>query len=289
MAGPTATTSGTATPAGAALPPEVRTPAATDAGEDTAAGATGTAADAEATGTAADDQVTDEPAPAGNPADAADGAEQRPAAADDDEVADAARAGGDRHEAVAEETVTFRLPAQMSGEDAERIAAGHATEHATDRATDSAADHRSDLATDHGAGQDDGPDAGADGQGTTDPYAIGPERHERVADEAEAEPVTDKGLPKRTPKVVSAPAPRPRTGAVDADALRRRLGGFHTGSRAGRRDVEAELAGSTGGPGAQGAPGPQGEGRGDATGAPGPRQGNASEQAMGGTVEEASS
>ncbi|WP_435841894.1 hypothetical protein [Streptomyces fragilis] len=165
---------------------------------------------------------------------------------------------------MAEETSSFRLPAQMSGEDAERIAAG-----AGDGSTGAA-------------------EAEA-GPGTGDPYAIGPERHERVADEAEAETVTDKGLPKRTPKVVSAPAPRTRIGSVDADALRRRLGGFHTGSVAGRRDVEAELAGTKGGPGAQGAPGPQGEGRGDATGAPGPRQGNASEQAMGGTVEEASS
>ncbi|MFE5207938.1 nitrate- and nitrite sensing domain-containing protein [Streptomyces sp. NPDC056600] len=285
VAGPTATTSGTAGPAGAALPPEARTPVATDAGEDAAPKAAGTAAD--------DDEVSDAAALAGNAANDAEGAEPRPAAADDDEVADAARAGGDRHEAVDEETATFRLPAQMSGEDAERIAAGHATDRAADRRGNSAADHRSDhatdRATDHGAGQGDGADADAGGQGATDPYAIGPERHERVADEAEAEPVTDKGLPKRTPKVVSAPAPRARTGAVDADALRRRLGGFHTGSRAGRRDVQAELAGSTGGPGAQGAPGPQGEGQGDATGAPDPRQGNASEQAMGGTVEEASS
>ncbi|WNI29263.1 nitrate- and nitrite sensing domain-containing protein [Streptomyces sp. ITFR-6] len=58
--------------------------------------------------------------------------------------------------------------------------------------------------------------------------------------------VTDKGLPKRTPKVV-APASAPaadRTGSVDKDALRRRLGGFHQGAKDGRRDVEAEIAGS---------------------------------------------
>ncbi|WP_108954413.1 sensor histidine kinase [Streptomyces fragilis] len=237
VAGPTTTTSGTATPAGATLPP---TPAAD-------------------TGQTAGDGTGGADAPAGDTEGTAP-----PAAGVDDEVADAARAGGDRHEAVAEETSSFRLPAQMSGEDAERIAAG-----AGDGSTGAA-------------------EAEA-GPGTGDPYAIGPERHERVADEAEAETVTDKGLPKRTPKVVSAPAPRTRIGSVDADALRRRLGGFHTGSVAGRRDVEAELAGTKGGPGAQGAPGPQGEGRGDATGAPGPRQGNASEQAMGGTVEEASS
>jgi hypothetical protein len=59
------------------------------------------------------------------------------------------------------------------------------------------------------------------------------------------ERVTDKGLPKRTPRI-SAPAPAaaPRTGSVDADALRRRLGGFHQGANKGRRDVEAEIGGT---------------------------------------------
>ncbi|MGA4851296.1 nitrate- and nitrite sensing domain-containing protein [Streptomyces sp. G5(2025)] len=57
------------------------------------------------------------------------------------------------------------------------------------------------------------------------------------------ERVTDKGLPKRTPKITApaSAAPKPR-GPVDADALRRRLGGFHQGAQSGRRDVEAELA-----------------------------------------------
>ncbi|MFF9474864.1 nitrate- and nitrite sensing domain-containing protein [Streptomyces roseolus] len=61
---------------------------------------------------------------------------------------------------------------------------------------------------------------------------------------AQWERVTDKGLPKRTPQVVRAPsAPSaPRRGSVDAEALRRRLGGFHQGAVAGRRDVEAEIA-----------------------------------------------
>ncbi|MEU1432633.1 nitrate- and nitrite sensing domain-containing protein [Streptomyces sp. NPDC005786] len=119
----------------------------------------------------------------------------------------------------------------------------------------------------------DGPEpTAADG-----PYAIGPDRHERTADEGaqplpapapaavagalpgprhpepESEPqplperITDKGLPKRTPKVVrpaSAPAPE-RTGSVDKEALRRRLGGFHQGAKNGRRDVEAEIAEAT--------------------------------------------
>ncbi|MBP2584709.1 hypothetical protein J3A78_005187 [Streptomyces sp. PvR006] len=36
-------------------------------------------------------------------------------------------------------------------------------------------------------------------------------------------------------------ATTPRQGGVDAEALRRRLGGFHQGAKAGRRDVEAEM------------------------------------------------
>ncbi|UYQ64361.1 nitrate- and nitrite sensing domain-containing protein [Streptomyces peucetius] len=55
--------------------------------------------------------------------------------------------------------------------------------------------------------------------------------------------VTDKGLPKRTPKSVTpATAPTGRTGSVDAEALRRRLGGFQQGAKDGRRDAEAEIA-----------------------------------------------
>lgn len=65
----------------------------------------------------------------------------------------------------------------------------------------------------------------------------------------EEEPLTAKGLPKRTPKI-STPtqAPRQRTGSVDGEALRRRLGGFRRGAQAGYRDVKAEIAEeSTGG------------------------------------------
>ncbi|MEE1769643.1 nitrate- and nitrite sensing domain-containing protein [Streptomyces sp. JV185] len=121
----------------------------------------------------------------------------------------------------------------------------------------------------------------ADAAGTEapDPYAIGPDRHERApepepyAPEPTPEPytpapaptpladalpgprqpdqqpqqterITDKGLPKRTPKVVK-PAEAPTTerkGSLDKEALRRRLGGFHQGAKDGRRDVEAEIA-----------------------------------------------
>nr|WP_232249164.1 MULTISPECIES: nitrate- and nitrite sensing domain-containing protein [unclassified Streptomyces] len=147
----------------------------------------------------------------------------------------------------------------------------------------------------------------------SDPYAIGPDAHDRTPDEGAArtpdapdtpaaqatpvvpdpvaapeptraddpapdraeasDPVTDKGLPKRTPKLTApAAVPRPRTsGSVDADALRRRLGGFRRGAEAGRRDVEAEIADRTG-------QNPAPDAAADTT-----------EEATGGTVEEASS
>ncbi|MFI7403215.1 nitrate- and nitrite sensing domain-containing protein [Streptomyces sp. NPDC049541] len=78
--------------------------------------------------------------------------------------------------------------------------------------------------------------------GTTSVDGEAETEHER----AEDEPLTDKGLPKRTPKITTPAAPpaqRPRT--VDADALRRRLGGFRTGAQAGYRAVEAEIAEQT--------------------------------------------
>jgi len=91
---------------------------------------------------------------------------------------------------------------------------------------------------------------------------------------ADEDPVTDKGLPKRTPKITQpAQAPRQRTGTVDADALRRRLGGFRAGASAGYKDVEAEIAERTG-----------------QNPVPAPRSETArAEAATGGTVEEASS
>ncbi|MFG2620956.1 nitrate- and nitrite sensing domain-containing protein [Streptomyces sp. NPDC048507] len=63
-----------------------------------------------------------------------------------------------------------------------------------------------------------------------------------------AAPVTDKGLPKRTPRSVPGPvagrpaAARPEPRRVDADELRRRLGGFYQGAQDGRRVAAAELA-----------------------------------------------
>ncbi|MFB7262250.1 nitrate- and nitrite sensing domain-containing protein [Streptomyces nojiriensis] len=76
-----------------------------------------------------------------------------------------------------------------------------------------------------------------------------PRQGSHPADQAEGEAdVTDKGLPKRTPRTVPAkrtaradgPAQPPRR--VDAEELRRRLGGFYQGAQDGRRVVAAELA-----------------------------------------------
>ncbi|SCD33137.1 Signal transduction histidine kinase [Streptomyces sp. di50b] len=116
------------------------------------------------------------------------------------------------------------------------------------------------------------PAPGTPAPGTPAPDTpAGRPEHARVADGAgdeggDDEPVTAKGLPKRTPKITAPVAsPRPRSGSVDAEALRRRLGGFRRGADAGRRDVEAELAAD--------------RSRGHDT----------TEEATGGTVEEASS
>ncbi|MFG2831180.1 nitrate- and nitrite sensing domain-containing protein [Streptomyces sp. NPDC048434] len=115
----------------------------------------------------------------------------------------------------------------------------------------------------------DGP-SGA-GAPSSDPYAIGPDQHTRPetdatptdAAPADASPAeepadpqtaatpeaerrtTTMGLPKRTPKVVAqqqAPAAPRKSGSANAEALRRRLGGFQAGARDGRREVEAEIA-----------------------------------------------
>ncbi|MFF3614623.1 nitrate- and nitrite sensing domain-containing protein [Streptomyces sp. NPDC002580] len=125
-----------------------------------------------------------------------------------------------------------------------------------------------------------------------DPYAIGPDSHERASDEHPR--LTDKGLPKRTPKI-SAPvaAPRPRVGGVDADALRRRLGGFHRGAVEGRRDVEAEIADRTAetpAPDGRNEPAPVPATHAPAGHAPTARELDAQDvEASGGTAEEASS
>lgn len=89
-----------------------------------------------------------------------------------------------------------------------------------------------------------GGESRAGGEGGN-PYAEGgaEAEHTRTPDE---EQLTDKGLPKRTPKITTpTQAPRQRTGGVDAEALRKRLGGFRQGAQAGYRDVAAEIAEQT--------------------------------------------
>ncbi|MFR9796420.1 nitrate- and nitrite sensing domain-containing protein [Streptomyces sp. MS06] len=118
----------------------------------------------------------------------------------------------------------------------------------------------------HPAHSDDGSPAHTRGE---DPARTGGQHtaHHRPASERDTEPappggpapgaggtgaepeerLTDKGLPKRTPKITApAEAPRRRSGSVDADALRRRLGGFRSGAQAGYRAAEAEIAEQTG-------------------------------------------
>ncbi|MEU5901348.1 sensor histidine kinase [Streptomyces venezuelae] len=99
------------------------------------------------------------------------------------------------------------------------------------------------------APEETAPDPQPDSEPEAEPEA---ETDSKPAPEPDAEPappkwerVTDKGLPKRTPKITApaAAAPKPRTGSVDAESLRRRLGNFHQGAISGRRDVEAEISG----------------------------------------------
>ncbi|MER7570964.1 nitrate- and nitrite sensing domain-containing protein [Streptomyces sp. NPDC126514] len=111
---------------------------------------------------------------------------------------------------------------------------------------------------------DHAPDAPALATGE-DPPREAETEHGRADEE---DRLTAKGLPKRTPKITAPAEPPRRLGtSVDADALRRRLGGFRQGAAAGYRDVEAEIAET----GRRGTPV------------------SASEEATGGTVEEASS
>ncbi|MFR9674213.1 nitrate- and nitrite sensing domain-containing protein [Streptomyces sp. TR02-1] len=113
-----------------------------------------------------------------------------------------------------------------------------------------AREHRADEAV-HGTG-----DAAWSEAAPGAPEAPVPEQHARAEDTAEsthavrddahtaAPGITDKGLPKRTPKHVATDGPpRPHTsGGANADELRRRLGGFQRGARDGHRDAAAEVA-----------------------------------------------
>ncbi|WKE73773.1 nitrate- and nitrite sensing domain-containing protein [Streptomyces sp. WP-1] len=126
-------------------------------------------------------------------------------------------------------------------------ARGEAPESAPENPRDKAPENAPDNAPDEAPGDQPVPPADAE-----------PVSHARpmtgAADDGGAEErVTSKGLPKRTPRITApAPPPRQRSTSVDAEALRRRLGGFRRGAQAGYRDVEAEIEDhsgeATGGP-----------------------------------------
>ncbi|MFJ4365395.1 nitrate- and nitrite sensing domain-containing protein [Streptomyces chartreusis] len=180
----------------------------------------------------------------------------------------------------AETTMELLIPVQPTAEDSVQAETSESPVQPTAEApvrpaTDLPVRPTGGRAVDDGAEATQGPPAPGDesrtGGAGGNPYAEGgaEAEHARTPDE---EQLTDKGLPKRTPKITTpTQAPRQRTGGVDAEALRKRLGGFRQGAQAGYRDVAAEIAEQT----AQNkAP--------DAEPA-------VSEEATGGTVEEASS
>ncbi|MER5555033.1 nitrate- and nitrite sensing domain-containing protein [Streptomyces sp. NPDC002793] len=187
---------------------------------------------------AAEPAPSPEPAPAPEPA-APAGAAPAPAPAEPVSASEA------HEESEAETTMQVRLPAQKDArKDAQKDTHKDAPSPYAigpdrhERAADTS------PATGHGPadGSAGGPTAAADAlPGPRQPLTgLG----EEVPDPAPTpERLTDKGLPKRTPKVTAAPsAPdTERKGSLDKDALRLRLGGFHQGAKDGRRDVEAEI------------------------------------------------
>ncbi|MGW2832052.1 sensor histidine kinase [Streptomyces sp. NPDC001286] len=230
----------------------------------------------------AQDAVTEPP---GAPETAADLPAPRPAAESaDDFVADRRResaAGGSR---VAAEAADARGAHEVAAPAPERPAETTMELLIPAPATEEPAPAPADLPEAHGRPAEATAEQGsahsrttpepaaADGEyaPTAEGGAEGAVEHTRTP--GEEEPVTAKGLPKRTPKITTpTEAPRQRGGSVDADALRRRLGGFRRGAEAGYRDVQAEIAEQTG-----------------QTQAPATESAT-SEEATGGTVEEASS
>ncbi|WP_181796454.1 ATP-binding protein, partial [Streptomyces sp. WELS2] len=108
-----------------------------------------------------------------------------------------------------------------------------------------------------GAGGHPGAEANAWAEAPQATGAVGhPEADGGAETNAPAEPpeadapeqLTSKGLPKRTPRITAPAAqPRQRNTSVDAEALRRRLGGFRSGAQAGYRAAETEIAEKTAG------------------------------------------
>ncbi|MFF0159363.1 nitrate- and nitrite sensing domain-containing protein [Streptomyces sp. NPDC005263] len=200
-----------------------------------------------------------------------------------------ARTGPEEHpvppETPAETTMELLVPIPAQAEPGTPEAEPSAPEPS---APEPSAPERFEPALGDGAAAPPGPLPAENDVRTERAFATGPTAreaeaepsHDRIPDApdtpgAPEEPVTDKGLPKRTPKITApATAPRPRGASVDAEALRRRLGGFRRGAEAGYREVEAEIAEETG------------QHQTPAGGTAGTAQ---PEEATGGTVEEASS
>ncbi|WP_432054210.1 nitrate- and nitrite sensing domain-containing protein [Streptomyces sp. bgisy022] len=255
--------------------PGAASPAADTAKADTANA--GAPADTTSTGTPADADA-DVPAPGA------------PAPAD----APAEEAGRDGHarpvppQRPAETTMELLIPAPSQPGDDRAAGPEDPRGRTPDAPGDAPAATPAVPAQQTGTGADAAtrPDAGDDTEHARVPD--GPAAADEPGSEA-PEPVTAKGLPKRTPRITApAETPRPRTGAVDAEALRRRLGGFRRGAEAGYRDVEAEISEQTGphrAPSAATAPrAARARDAEDTTGGAA-----ATEEATGGTVEEASS
>ncbi|MER7841853.1 nitrate- and nitrite sensing domain-containing protein [Streptomyces sp. NPDC096040] len=191
-------------------------------------------------------------------------------------------------ETFAETTMELLVPAAPETKPAEEPTRAAAVEEPTRAAHSEAPTHPADAeghtrplpAAADGERAPLGPPAPADGEYASQATRVpGSRTGGAVGDDSvDAEdPVTSKGLPKRTPRITApAPAPRQRGTGVDADALRRRLGGFRSGADAGRRDVAAEIAEQTG----------QNQVPSTTPAVPGSV---VSEEATGGTVEEASS
>ncbi|MEU0371064.1 nitrate- and nitrite sensing domain-containing protein [Streptomyces sp. NPDC006283] len=131
---------------------------------------------------------------------------------------------------IDQETFTMRLPRQAEPTDVP------AEEHPAEDA----------LAEEHPAETPSAPEPTPEAPSPETPSYETPS-HETPTAPAAQHRLTDKGLPKRTPKSVQpAAGPTERTGSIDAEALRRRLGGFHQGATKGRLDAEAEIAQTTG-------------------------------------------
>nr|WP_242573941.1 nitrate- and nitrite sensing domain-containing protein [Streptomyces sp. NP-1717] len=147
-----------------------------------------------------------------------------PAAAPGEPAGDPYAIGPDAHERVAD-------------------AADDATDGIADDAADGIADDATDVADVPAVSVPETEEANrADETGGTDETEQPAESSTEPVTDAVTDAVTDKGLPKRTPKAVKPTSTTAdRTGSVDADALRRRLGGFHRGAKAGKRDADAEL------------------------------------------------